>query len=150
MKNNSVELSQMLDRFEKLCKSRGLRITHQRAEIYRALIQRSDHPTTEKIFNRVRRNLKTISLDTVYRTIGTFEKHGLIKRVRHIDNTTLYDHNLANHHHLVCSRCNKIEDFYWPDFDRMKPPASVSGWGQTGIKHVVIDGLCTSCSKKKK
>ena len=63
---------------------------------------------------------------------------------------TRIDHNLENHHHLVCSRCNKIEDFYWPDFDRMKPPSAVSGWGKIGVKHVVIDGLCSSCSKKKK
>ena len=140
----------MMEDFEKTCKAKGLRITHQRTEIFKALIQHSDHPTTEDIFNQVRRHLKTISLDTVYRTIGIFEKYNLIKKVPHIDNTTRYDHNLANHHHLVCSKCHKIEDFYWPEFDRMKPPTSVSGWGKVDVKHVVIDGLCSSCSKKNK
>lgn len=139
-----------MEDFERVCKAKGLRITHQRTEIFKALIRYSDHPTTEDIFNQVRRRLKTISLDTVYRTIGIFEKYGLINKVPQIDNATRYDHNLSSHHHLVCSRCHKIEDFYWPEFDRMKPPISVSGWGKIDVKHVVIDGLCSSCSEKKK
>ncbi len=143
-------MSQMMDGFKKVCKTKGLRITHQRTEVFRALIQHANHSTTEDIFNQVRKHLKTISLDTVYRTIGTFEKCGLIKKVHLIDNTTRFDHNLSNHHHLVCSKCSKIEDFYWPDFDQMKPPISISHWSNIGARHVVIDGLCSSCSKKNK
>ncbi len=143
-------MAEMMVSFEKVCKARGLRITHQRTEIFKALIQHSDHPTTEGIFHQVRKRLKTISLDTVYRTIATFEEYGLVNKVHHIDNTTRIDHNLSNHHHLVCSRCKKIEDFYWPDFDRMIPPKSISNWGEIGVKHVVIDGLCSSCAKRNK
>lgn len=149
MKKTGDNIANMMETFEKVCKSKGLRITHQRTEIFKALIQHADHPTTENIFKKVRKHLKTISLDTVYRTIGTFEEYGLIKRVHHIDNTTRFDNNLSNHHHLVCTQCNKIEDFYWPDFDRMKPPHSISSWGHIDVKHVVINGLCLSCSKKK-
>lgn len=149
MNTAGTNIAQMMDAFEEVCRSKGLKITHQRTEIFRALIQNPNHPTTEDIFNQVRKRLKTISLDTVYRTVGTFAKYGLIQRVHHIDNATRIDHNLLRHHHLVCSRCNKIEDFYWPDFDRMRLPTSVSNWGEVGVKHVVIDGLCSSCSKKK-
>ena len=149
MKNNSIKTSQMMDDFEKVCKARGLRITHQRTEIFKALLKHTDHPTTESVFNQVRKQLKTISLDTVYRTITTFEKYGLIKRIPHIDNATRLDINISNHHHLVCSKCNKIEDFYWPDFDQMNPPKEVSHWGHIEDKHVVINGLCSDCKKKK-
>jgi len=148
MKSSGSNISQMLDGFEKLCKTKGLRITHQRREIYRALVQYPDHPTTENIFEKVHRDLKTISLDTVYRTIGTFEKYGLIRKVHHIDNSARFDHNLSHHHHLVCSRCHKMEDFYWPDFDRMKPPTSISHRHTIVGKYVIIEGLCSSCSKK--
>lgn len=147
MKKASDHVAELMDSFEKVCKSKGLRITHQRTEIFRMLIQNPNHPTTEDIFNQVRKHLSTISLDTVYRTIGTFEEYGLIRKVHHIDNTTRFDHNLSIHHHLVCTQCGKIEDFYWPDFDRMKPPKSISRWGKIDLKHVVIDGICSSCSK---
>jgi Fur family peroxide stress response transcriptional regulator len=149
MKNSSIKMTQMMDSFEKVCRTKGLRITHQRTEIFKALLKHPNHPTTENVFNRVRKHLKTISLDTVYRTIATFEKFGLIRRVHHIDNATRFDINTSNHHHLVCSECNKIEDFYWPDFDRMKPPKTTSHWGEIEVKHVVISGLCSNCMKKK-
>lgn len=147
MKQTTADISSTMDRFERVCKDRGLRITHQRVEIFKSLLKQPDHPTTEEIYQQVRRNLKTISLDTVYRTIALFEEYGLIKRVPHIDNTTRFDINIANHHHLVCSNCNRIEDFNWPDFDRMAPPATTAQWGQIESKQVVISGLCTRCKE---
>jgi len=138
----------MISGFEEVCKAKGLRVTHQRTEIFKALLELPNHPTTEDVFNRVRRHLKTISLDTVYRTIATLEDYGLIRRVHHVDSANRFDINASNHHHLVCSKCSKIEDFYWPEFDRMKPPESVSHWVQIEAKQVVINGLCSSCKEE--
>lgn len=149
MNKTSTNIPQMMNRFEELCRKKGLRITHQRTEIFRALATHAEHPTTEEIFNRVRKQLKTISLDTVYRTIATFEEYGLVQRVHHIDNATHFDTNISNHHHLVCTKCKRIEDFYWPDFDRMKPPKSIAHWGEVEEKQVVINALCSNCRKKK-
>jgi len=146
--DNRIDIPQMMVGFERALRAKGLRITHQRTEVFKALLKHTDHPTAENVFNQVRKHLKSISLDTVYRTIATFEEYGLIKRVHHIDNATRFDVNISNHHHLVCSKCNKIEDFYWPDFDQMKPSWSISHWSQVGVKHVVIEGLCSNCKKK--
>jgi len=148
MKNNRVNIPEMMDGFEEVCKARGLRITHQRTEIFKALLKHPHHPTTEDVFNQLRKYLKTISLDTVYRTIATFEEYGLIRKVYHTDSATRFDANISKHHHLVCSNCNKIEDFYWPEFDRMKPPKSVSHWSRIEVKQVVINGLCSSCKEE--
>ena len=149
MANDMVTSSHMLDEFERVCKARGLKITHQRVEIFKTLLKHRNHPTVEDVFDQVRKHLKTVSLDTVYRTIATFEEYGLIRRVHHIDNATRLDINTSNHHHLICSQCSRIEDFCWPDFDRMKPPKSISHWDQIEAKHVVISGLCASCKREK-
>jgi len=148
MESDRVKLTEMMDRFEKNLKARGLRITHQRTEIFKALMEHANHPTTEEVFDQVRKHLKSISLDTVYRTIATFEEYGLIKRIHHFDNATRFDINISNHHHLVCRKCNKIEDFYWPAFDQMKPPKSISHWSLVDARQVVINGLCSDCRKK--
>lgn len=149
MRESRDTTSQMIERFESVCKAKGLRITHQRTEIFKALLKHSNHPTIENIFDYIRTHLKTISLDTVYRTISTFEEYGLVHRVHHIDNATRLDINISDHHHLVCSKCNKIEDFYWPEFDKMKPPKAIAHWDQINAKHVVISGLCSSCRRGK-
>ena len=147
MKRINADHSSMLANFQRVCKARGLRITHQRTEIFISLLKHTDHPTTDELYNQVRRHLRTISLDTVYRTIATFEEYGLIRRVHHLDNSTRFDVNVSDHHHLVCTKCNRIEDFNWPDFDRMHPPDSISDWGQIQVKQVVINGLCSRCKK---
>ncbi|MBD3234977.1 MAG: transcriptional repressor [candidate division Zixibacteria bacterium] len=138
-----------MDRFESLCKTKGLRMTHQRIEVFRELAKYPGHPTVEAVFKKVRRKIKTISLDTVYRTITTFEDLGFIKRIHILDNSARYDTNLTAHHHLICTNCKAIKDFYWPEFDKMKPHKAISGWGRVDIKHVVISGLCSNCKKKR-
>jgi len=128
MKKESQErTSELIKGFEQVCRSNGLRITHQRSEIFHELAKYPDHPTAENVFNRVRKRLKTISLDTVYRTILTFEKNGLLKRVQILDNAARFDMNLNVHHHLVCTRCKRVEDFYWPGFDQMRLPTTIDG-----------------------
>lgn len=149
MKRDRANISQMMESFESVCRAKGLRVTHQRIETFKALLGNRDHPTIEDVYTQVQKQLKTISLDTVYRTIATFEEYGLVKRVHHIDNATRLDVNISNHHHLVCTRCNKIEDFTWPDFDRMKPPRSIAHWDKIEVKHVVISGLCSTCKSSR-
>ncbi len=147
---DKMTISKLMEDFVRACKSKGLRITHQRSEIFYELAKYPDHPTAENVFTRVRKRLKTISLDTVYRTIATFEKNGLIKRLQILDNSSRFDINLKIHHHLICTLCKRIEDFSWPDFDRMKLPDSAGEWANIDLKHVEIHGLCRDCKLKPK
>ncbi len=147
--NRNIDLSQRMVDFENALRAKGLRITHQRTEVFKALLKLTDHPTAENVFHQVRKHLKSISLDTVYRTISTFEEHGLVHRVHYIDNASRLDINVSDHHHLVCCKCNKMEDFYWPEFDEMKPPKTISHWDQVNAKHVVISAVCSSCRSEK-
>ncbi len=144
-KPDKAQVPQLMHRFEQVCRSNGLRITHQRHEIFRELARFQGHPTAERLFNRVRKRLKMISLDTIYRTIATFEKAGLVKRVQLLDNSARLEINMSDHHHLVCLGCKKIEDFTWPDFDRMNLPGSIRDWRDLDSKHVEIRGLCLKC-----
>ena len=143
-------IPELMNGFEQVCKDVGLRITHQRLEIFEEFIKYPGHPTAENVFNKVRKKLKTISLDTVYRTILTFEKYGLIKRVQIIDNVSRFDINITVHHHLVCTKCKKIEDFYWPDFDNLNLPETTGDWSSIESRHVEIRGLCQDCASKNK
>ena len=75
-------LEQRLRDLEKICRDHGLKLTHQRMEIFRELASSSEHPSAEKIYKRLLSKFPTLSLDTVYRTLITFEKIGLIARVQ--------------------------------------------------------------------
>ena len=137
-----------IERFENACRERKLKITQQRLEVFRELARYPGHPTADDIYGRVSRRLKTISLDTVYRTIATFEERGVVSRVQVLDDRGRFDSNLAVHHHMVCTKCKKIEDFYWPAFDEMHVPNTIGSWGEIDSRHVELRGLCKDCRRK--
>jgi Fur family peroxide stress response transcriptional regulator len=139
-----------LKTLENAFKDSGLRMTHQRLEIYRELARAKDHPSAEAIYKRVQDRLPTISLDTVYRTLATFEDSGLITRVQVSDDHGRFDGDRSPHHHMVCIRCKKIVDFGWDSFDAADLPIKTENWGRVIDRHVVVRGVCNSCLEKEK
>ncbi len=131
--------------FIEVCRSLGLKLTHQRLEIYKVLALGKSHPSAEEIHKDLTRSMPTLSLDTVYRTLVTFERNGLINRVEVLDDRARFDVNLNEHHHLVCKRCRKVIDFYWPVIDDLDVPAETEGWGDIESRHIELRGVCKSC-----
>lgn len=134
--------------FERSCRDEGLRITHQRLEVYRELAAAVDHPSAETIHQRLRRNIPTISLDTVYRTLSTLARHGLISRIDTIENPSRFEATGIRHHHLICSECKKISDFQWKAVDEIPLPYEIESWGHIAARNVVIYGVCGDCLEK--
>jgi len=131
--------------FDEACRKAGLKVTRQRLEIYQELLRSTDHPTAEALHRRLRRNLPNLSLDTVYRTLATFAHHGLISRVETAESLCRFEATIARHHHLICRRCGKISDFFWPHLDEISLPPDISDWGSIDSKNVVIYGICSQC-----
>ena len=136
--------------FEKLCREKGLKMTHQRLEIYRELLTSRDHPTVESLFLRVRKRIPTISLDTVYRTLTILEEAGMANRIQTSEGLTRFESDYGVHHHLICKKCQKIEDFTWQEFDAMSMPPEWDGWGAIQTRNIVAEGICSACLKKEK
>lgn len=134
-----------LQAFREICRESGLKLTHQRLEIFRILTNAEDHPSAEDVYERVKPKIPPISFDTVYRTLQLFERYGVIARVNHLTDRTRYDSNLTVHHHLVCTQCKNIRDFYWPALDEMDAPDETEGWGAIEGKYLELRGICREC-----
>lgn len=132
---------------ENACRQAGLKLTHQRMQIMRHLAVATDHPSAERLFLRVREKMPTISLDTVYRTLATFDKLGLILKLSGAGAQTHYDPALFAHHHFLCIECGTITDFDWTDFDKLPTPPAVAQWGSVKDKQVVLRGICRACQQ---
>jgi len=135
---------------KEICRSLGLKLTHQRLEILRELVIAKDHPSAEDVYKRVKPKIPPISFDTVYRTLALFERSGVIVRVHHLDDRARYDPNTSKHHHIVCIKCKKIQDFTWPALDWMEVPEETKGWGEIEGKYLELRGICLECLKNKK
>jgi len=138
-------LQEKLINFEQACKAAGLRLTHQRLEIFQELARVTDHPSAETLHKRLLQRLPTISLDTIYRTLYTFERHDLIKRVQTVQSQARFEAEMMQHHHLICERCKKVIDFQWQSFDGASMPENIRQLGRIKTKNVVLNGICREC-----
>lgn len=139
---------EQLDSFEQLCKEAGLKITHQRVVIFRELVLTPDHPTAETLHQRIRKEIPSISLDTVYRTLATFEKCGIVRKVDTNESLSHFEAGGVSHHHVICSQCKDILDFSWDAVDGEELPSVLKEWGAVQERNLTVYGICNNCLQK--
>ena len=150
MKATKQDIEQRMARFNEACRESGAKLTHQRMEIFREVAQSLDHPDVEKVYQGVRKRMPTVSLDTVYRTLGWLKELGLITTLGPPRERTRFDANLSRHHHFVCTQCGLTQDFYNDLFDELIVPESVQSIGHAKMTQVEVKGICLKCAAKEK
>lgn len=88
----------------------GIRPTPQRVAIYKMLKETTRHPKAETIYDVIRSDFPSLSLNTVYDTLQTFTEAGLIRKLAMKEDASRYDGNPAPHGHFVCVVCGRVED----------------------------------------
>ncbi len=137
--------NQQIAHFENICRAHGLKMTHQRLEIFHTLVRSSEHPSAETLYKMLEKKLPTLSLDTVYRTLATFVELGLVKRVETPGSQARFEAKIEQHHHFFCDQCGQLIDFTWHSFDEVQLPDSIESIGTIRDKNVVIHGVCNHC-----
>ena len=92
----------------------GLRSTPQREVVYTVLLQKRDHPTADEVFVRVKSELPTISLATVYNCLETLVQCNLVRAVNFERGPTRYCPNLRPHAHFHDEQTGKTLDIDLP------------------------------------
>ena len=101
-----------MDRLEKLCIEKGMRMTDQRRVIARVLSSATDHPDVEELHRRAHAVDPHISIATVYRTVRLFEESGIIERHDFRDGRSRYEETPDHHHdHLIDMKTGKVVEF---------------------------------------
>ncbi len=135
-----------LGHFRRRCRELGLASTHQRQVIYRLLAETNVHPSPEAIYEKVRREIPSISLGTVYKNIKVFVDAGLIREVNTLHERLRLDANLEPHHHLVCARCKKVEDLPEDGLEPIRFRGRLPKGFRPERTVVEVVGLCAECS----
>jgi Fur family peroxide stress response transcriptional regulator len=142
------EIEQRLKQFKSIAKQAGVKLTHQRLEIFRAVASSEDHPSAEAVFKAVRAAMPTVSLDTVYRTLWLLKDLGLLTTLGPRQDSVRFDANLEQHHHYQCVRCGLVRDFESTELNELPIPDSVNRFGQVVSAHVEVRGICTRCARE--
>ena len=110
-----------MDRLEKLCADKGLRMTEQRKVIARTLSASDDHPDAEELHRRSNAVDQSISLANVYRTVKLFEEYGIIESHDFGDGRARYEEVPDEHHdHLIDVRSGKVIEFHNEEIERLQ------------------------------
>ena len=137
----------------------GLKVTTPRMRIL-ALLESSQHQRhwrAEDIYQALSSAGVDVGLATVYRVLTQFETAGLIKRHRFDEGHSWYELDRGEHHdHLVCVRCNRVEEFVDPVIEqRQQAIAQKMGYQITdhslyiyGVAELDSQGVCTRCHKR--
>ncbi|OAM87693.1 transcriptional repressor [Termitidicoccus mucosus] len=93
----------------------GLRATPQRELVYQTILARRDHPTADEVFARVKSEMPSISLATVYNCLETLIDCDLVRAVNFDRAPTRYCPNLHPHAHFHDKETGATHDVDLPD-----------------------------------
>ena len=90
-------------------RNRSVRVTPQRLAIAEAVLNSTDHPTVQQIYERVRDHFPSMTLATIYSTLAVLERSGLIQELP-FERMSRYEPNMDPHVNLVCIGCENVMD----------------------------------------
>jgi Fur family ferric uptake transcriptional regulator len=130
-----------------LVRERGFRVTPQRQLILDAICEGDGHTTPDEIYKRLSAKTPAINRATVYRNLDFLCEMRLVVATQ-IGGQMLYE--IAGekpHHHLVCRRCDKIEQVD-PEtvkalFDKIERERQF----KVDMDHLALFGLCAKCQR---
>ncbi len=121
------------------------RLTKQRAAVLRAL-GTGTHLSAETILERVRDEMPSVSLGTIYRTLDILREIGLVQAFSFAGSAARYETTLVKHHHLLCSTCRELTDIHAEGIGELaRSIASREGFSNVDCA-LTITGRCASCT----
>jgi len=125
-------------------KENRYKITKPREWIIEYLDGNKNHPTALEIFDDIRKNDKSISFATVYNTLETLVKAGVVNEISVDSQSSRFDPDISDHLHFVCLKCKKVFDIHDDSFRESikNVPGKIYNYS------VIVKGECEDCLSK--
>ncbi|NDG85597.1 MAG: transcriptional repressor [Proteobacteria bacterium] len=142
-----------------LIRSAGLKLTPARARVLELLRKNHCLMTIDEVSRRLGSEPGVAPVDwvTVYRTLQSFEKAGLVSRTQLTDGSSRFEFELRSsgdceenhhHHHVLCARCGKIEPLEECGISAIEKHLQDLGYSE--ITHrLEFSGVCGRCGKSR-
>ncbi len=108
-------MKKRIERYLSELKSGGKRESAARTVLLWVLEANSTPLSVPQILAALARRGKTVNKTTVYRELNTLLERGMVRELQFGDLKKRYELTPENHHHhLVCTRCHRVEDVELP------------------------------------
>ncbi len=130
--------------------SKGLRFTSQRALLLDLIQQGGGHLDADELHRLAKEKQPRISLSTVYRTLRTLKKLGLVEEVHFDENHHHYEVSpTREHHHLVCLGCGKVVEIHKALSRYVRKNVPEAQDFEIIDTELRMTGYCPECQQKK-
>lgn len=123
----------------------GLKVTEPRLAVLKALAA-APHADADTVFGAVKRDLPGTSLQAVYGVLAALTTAGLLRKIEPAGSSARYERRAGdNHHHVICSNCNAVQDVDCVVGEAPCLTASNDGGFAIHTAEVTFWGLCPQC-----
>ncbi len=133
--------------YGEILKNSNIRVTSSRVMILENFYKTKRPIRAEDVYLNLKNKLDEA---TVYRTLSSFEKNKIIRRVNLKKDSAYFELNNDHHHHIVCESCGKIEDFRENvEIEKIlkKIVEGSSNFKNINEHSLELFGLCNFCNK---
>lgn len=142
------QLERVLERAEKICEQRGVKLTGQRKMVLRLLCGAERPLSAYELLEQLRGRLKKPAPPTVYRALDFLQQQGLIHKLesQHTYVGCRYPEQPHASQFLICSRCGEVDEVESTAINQSLQQATEAAGFSTERPVVELVGLCAGCN----
>jgi Fur family transcriptional regulator, ferric uptake regulator len=134
--------------FRRYLREQGLPVTQQRESIAEVVFDSSEHLSVDDIETKLRDRGERIGKATIYRTLETLVKSGLVEEHDFGEGFKRYESLFGQQpvrEHLICTECGKVAEIHSTELHRVQEEAARQQGFQPARYRLQIYGLCADC-----
>lgn len=140
-------MQQEVEVFENFLRGKNLKHSKPRHDILEVFLASEGHLSAQELYERVRRKNPRIGSATVYRTLKLLEACGLARSMNYGDGTQRYEPDRFQHHHIICTSCNRTVEFLCPELESLLQQVQKKHQFIMQSHAVRILSVCTNCDQ---
>ncbi|MCK9472161.1 Fur family transcriptional regulator [Sulfurimonas sp.] len=131
--------------YELILKEHSLKVTPQRLGML-SIIDYVGHITIEELFANIRKDFCSISIATLYKNINSMVEVKILKEIKISNSKSKYEILKNEHSHMVCKKCEKLEDLNLCLDITIENASKKSGY-IFDENALVLFGICPECQR---
>jgi len=133
--------------FEDFLRRKNLKHSKPRHDILEVFLASEGHISAQELYELVKRQNTRVGFATVYRTLKLLDECGLARTLDYGDGTLRYEPDRFQHHHIICTSCNRTVEFLSPELESLLQQVQKKHYFTPQSYAVRILSMCTDCSR---
>lgn len=129
--------------YDQLLRKNDMKVTPQRMAIVKEL-EMHGHLSIDELYEKIIKQFPSISLATLYKNLNSMNESNFTQEVKIPNQKSKYELTKETHSHLVCPKCDKVEDIMI-DTSSILKQTKTSHFKDIEVASLILSGICKDC-----